>query len=202
VSSEPLPSSEACERNKHPILPILSGALTKPALVLEIGAGTGQHAVHFSAHMPWLEWQPTDRPEYLDGLRARVRQEGPPNLRPPLELDVRSKAWPVSAVDAVFSANTLHIMSWPEVEDCLQGVGRVLVPGGLLVVYGPFRFEGRYTSDSNAQFDVYLRSRDPASGIRDFEAVDELAAAEGLRPVANHAMPANNQLLIWRRASL
>lgn len=195
-------SSEACERNKHPIATVLTDALTTPGLVLEIGAGTGQHAVHFAGQLPWLEWQPTDRAEYLEGLRARVRLEGPPNLLPPLELDVCASPWPFAAADAVFSANTLHIMSWPEVVDCLRGVGRVLVPGGQLLVYGPFRFDGRYTSGSNAEFDAYLRRRDPASGIRDFEAVDALAAAEALRLVANHDMPANNQLLIWRRSSL
>jgi cyclopropane fatty-acyl-phospholipid synthase-like methyltransferase len=195
-----LPSSEACERNKNPILGILSGALCGRLLVLEIGAGTGQHAVHFARHLPDLDWQPTDRAPHLGALDERVRLEGTPNLRSPIPLDVNDVEWPISSVDVVYSANTLHIMAWPEVEAFFRGVGRVLVPGGQLAIYGPFRFDGGYTSDSNAEFDRYLRKRDPESGIRDVEAVDALAAAEDLLLVANHAMPANNQLLIWRRA--
>jgi cyclopropane fatty-acyl-phospholipid synthase-like methyltransferase len=170
-------------------------------LVLEIGAGTGQHAVHFARHLPHLEWQPTERREWLDMLRERVLVEGTPNLRPAIELDVNLAAWPVGAADAVYSANTLHIMGWQEVEAFFHGVGRVLAPRGRLAVYGPFRFGGDYTSASNAEFDTYLRRRDAASGIRDFEAVDALAAAEDLQFVANHAMPANNQLLVWRRSA-
>ncbi len=192
--------SEASERNKGPILGILSGALRGRLLVLEIGAGTGQHAVHFARHLQELEWQPTERAEHLGALGERVRLEGTPNLRSPIPLDVNDVEWSIVSVDVVYSANTLHIMAWPEVEAFFRGVGRVLVPGGQLAIYGPFRFDGNYTSDSNAEFDRYLRERDPESGIRDFEAVDALAAAEDLRLVANHAMPANNQLLIWRRA--
>jgi SAM-dependent methyltransferase len=196
-----LPCSDACERNKGPILAILKDILTVRGLVLEIGAGTGQHAVHFARHLPHLEWQPTERREWLDMLRERVLVEGTPNLRPAIELDVSLAAWPVVAADAVFSANTLHIMGWQEVEAFFHGVGRVLAPRGRLAVYGPFRFGGDYTSASNAEFDTYLRRRDAASGIRDFEAVAALAAAEDLQFVANHAMPANNQLLVWRRSA-
>jgi cyclopropane fatty-acyl-phospholipid synthase-like methyltransferase len=168
--------------------------------VLEVGAGTGQHAVHFARHLPHLAWQPTERDEYLELLAARVRLEGPPNLRAPLALDVNEEQWPVDTVDVVYSANTLHIMAWHEVEAFLRGAGRVLAPDGVLAVYGPFRFDGRYTSESNAAFDQYLRERDPDSAIRDFEAVDAQAVAMGLRLDANHTMPANNQLLIWRRS--
>jgi SAM-dependent methyltransferase len=196
-----LPCSDACERNKGPILAILKDILTVRGLVLEIGAGTGQHAVHFARHLPHLEWQPTERREWLDMLRERVLVEGTPNLRPAIELDVNLAAWPVGAADAVYSANTLHIMGWQEVEAFFHGVGHVLAPRGQLAVYGPFRFGGDYTSASNAEFDAYLRRRDAASGIRDFEAVDALAAAEDLQFVANHAMPANNQLLVWRRSA-
>jgi cyclopropane fatty-acyl-phospholipid synthase-like methyltransferase len=192
--------SEASERNKGPILAVLSGALRGRLLVLEIGAGTGQHAVHFARHLPELDWLPTERAPHLGVVGERVRLEGTPNLRSPIPLDVNDVEWPILSVDVVYSANTLHIMAWPEVEAFFRGVGRVLVPGGQLAIYGPFRFDGNYTSDSNAEFDRYLRERDPESGIRDFEAVDALAAAEDLRLVANHAMPANNQLLIWRRA--
>lgn len=194
-----LASSEASERNKGPILAILSEVLRVPALVLEVGAGTGQHAVHFARHLPQLEWQPTDRREWLETLAERVRDEGTPNLRAPLALDVEDDPWPLTAADVVYSANTLHIMAWEEVQAFFRGVGRVLAPGGTLAVYGPFRFDGAYTSESNAAFDAYLRRHDPASGIRDFEATDALAAAEGLCLQVNHAMPANNQLLVWRR---
>lgn len=194
-----LPSSEACDRNKDPILAILREAFAGVSGVLEVGSGTGQHAVHFARRLPALDWQPTDRGDWLPGLAARVALEGPPNLRSPVELDVDDDSWPFVAADAVFSANTLHIMSWTSVEAFFRGVGRVLGRDGLLAVYGPFRYGGAFTSDSNADFDRFLRERDPHSGIRDFEAVDALARAQGLALLADHAMPANNQLLLWRR---
>jgi cyclopropane fatty-acyl-phospholipid synthase-like methyltransferase len=194
-----LPSSEACERNKGPILGVLAELLPERSRVLEIGAGTGQHAVHFARHLPHLDWQPTDRREWLATLAERVRREGPPNLRAPVELDVNEDSWRIDEVNAVFSANTLHIMTWTEVEAFFRGVGRVLMPAGVLAIYGPFRLDHAHTSQSNAEFDAWLRRRDPASGIRDFESVDALAAAERLRLSANHAMPANNRLLVWRR---
>ncbi len=194
-----LPFSEACERNKDPILDVLRDALADAGDVLEIGSGTGQHAVHFARHLPHLAWQPTDRAEHLPGLAARIALEGSVNLRRPVALDVTQTSWPVDRADAVFSANTLHIMSWPEVGCLLTGVGRVLPTGGMLAVYGPFRYGGCYTSMSNEQFDLGLRQRDPASGIRDFEAVDALARDRGLALLTDRAMPANNQLIMWRR---
>ena len=195
-----LPFSEACERNKEPILAVLREAFAAASQVLEIGSGTGQHAVHFANHLPWLAWQPTDRSEHLESLAARVRQEGPANLLGPLELDVLAPgAWPVTEVDAVFSANTLHIMSWEAVEAAFRGIGTVLRAGGVLAIYGPFRYGGAFTSESNAGFDAFLRARDPDSGIRDAVDVDRLAGAAGLSLVADHAMPANNQLRVWRR---
>lgn len=193
-----LPFSEACERNKEPILAVLREAFADRRRVVEIGAGTGQHAVHFSRHLPRVAWQPTDRAEWLEGLAARVAAEGPPNLLPPVELDVLREPWPAVRGDAVFSANTLHIMSWPAVEALFAGLGRILEPGGVLAVYGPFRYRGAFTTRSNADFDAMLRERDPASGVRDFEAVDALAVAARLALQADHAMPANNQLLVWR----
>ncbi len=192
-----LPFSEASDRNKQPILEILRGVLAGYRHVVEIGAGTGQHAVHFASELPHLEWQPTDRGEYLPGLAARIKLEGPPNLRAPIELDVLQANWPTFVADAVYSANTLHIMSWPEVEAFFRGVGRILAAGDVLVVYGPFRYGGNFTTESNEAFDRSLRGRDPASGIRDFEAVNALAEAQGLALAADHAMPANNQLLSW-----
>jgi len=197
-----LPFSEACERNKGPILEVLQRWLRNQAgMVLEIGAGTGQHAVHFARNLPRMSWQPTERLESLAALAARVEVEGSSNLLAPAELDVEQGAWPCDAesVDAVYTANTLHIVSWPQVQALFRGVDRILRDDGLLVVYGPFRYGGQFTSHSNAVFDAALRARDPLSGIRDFEAVDSLAVAQGLRLVEDCAMPANNQALVWRR---
>ena len=197
-----LPFSEACERNKGPILEVLQRWLGRQAgVVLEIGAGTGQHAVHFARNLPRLSWQPTERLESLASLTARIEVEGSCNLLTPLELDVEQVSWPCAAdsVDAAYTANTLHIVSWPQVQALFRGVGRVLRDDGLLIVYGPFRYGGQFTSHSNSVFDAALRSRDPLSGIRDFEAVDALAADQGLRLVEDCAMPANNQMLVWRQ---
>jgi SAM-dependent methyltransferase len=191
--------SDACERNKEPILKILRGAFATSTNVLEIGSGTGQHAVYFARALPHLTWQPSDVPEYLPGLEQRIRLEGSPNLLPPVRLDVRDDPWPIRSADAVFSANTLHIMDWPCVQFFFQGIARILKPDGLLCVYGPFRYGGKYTSDSNETFDQHLRMRDCGSGIRDAEAVDALADAQGLKLVVDHRMPANNQTRIWRR---
>jgi cyclopropane fatty-acyl-phospholipid synthase-like methyltransferase len=193
-----LPSSEACERNKGPILEVLQSAFAATREVLEIGSGTGQHAVHFAAHMPNLRWQPSDTGEYLDSLRVRIDQEGGANLAQPLLLDVRTRPWRVPGFDAVFSANTLHIMSWEAVCEFFRAVGAQLLRPGVLSIYGPFRYAGRYTSESNAAFDRFLRERDPQSGIRDFEAVDELARQEGLELDRDYDMPAHNRTLVWR----
>jgi cyclopropane fatty-acyl-phospholipid synthase-like methyltransferase len=194
--------SEACERNKEPIRKILAQAFAHSKKVLEIGSGTGQHALHFAAHFPHLVWQPSDTGEYLQGLRERIRHEGTANLLTPVELDVRRPPWNVEPVDAVFTANTLHIMSWPAVRDFFSGLGAVLTTPAVLCVYGPFRYDGQYTSPSNAEFDRYLRARDPESGIRNFEDVNTLASEQGLSLSADHVMPANNQLLIWQKSAL
>ena len=194
-----LPYSPPANRNREPILTVLREHLAGRQRVLEIGAGTGQHAVFFATEMPWLVWQATDFGDYYPGLAARVAAEGPKNCPPPLELDVRDRSWPVTSCDVVYSANTLHIMSWPEVEEMFRGICEVLAPGGCVCVYGPFRYGGQFTTPSNAAFDASLRARDPASGIRDFEAVCDLAARAGLSLTADHAMPANNQLIIWER---
>ena len=193
--------SEACERNKGPILAVLGGELARSHAVLEIGSGTGQHAVHFARHLPHLAWQPSELGAELGPLAERIRLEGPPNLRPAIALDVCAHPWPVERVDAAFSANTLHIMPWDAVEDFFRGIGAVLEAAGVLCVYGPFRYHGAHTSASNAEFDRFLRRRDPLSGIRDFEALARLAAAAGLELSADHAMPANNRTLVWRRRS-
>jgi SAM-dependent methyltransferase len=195
------PFAEACERNKEPILHVLEEVLAGCASVLEIGSGTGQHAVYFGTALPHLVWQTSDLPEHHDGIRSWLRG-GPANVLAPVALDVNDDRWPVAAVDAVFSANTLHIMSWPAVERTFAGIGRVLRTGGVLCVYGPFNYGGRHTSPSNARFDAWLKARDPQSGIRDFEQVDALAGKQGLALWRDAGMPANNRMLVWRRERL
>ena len=189
--------SEACERNKQPILQVMRDVFANRSRVLEVGSGTGQHIVYFATQLPAVVWQPTDQQDYLPGLRARLTQEAPQNVLPALELDVRMQPWPVQSFDAVFSANTLHYMSETCGERFFAGVGEVLEPGGVLLVYGPFRYAGKFTSPSNARFDEWLRASDPARGVRDFEWLNELAAAAGMSFARDVAMPANNQCLVW-----
>jgi len=192
-----LPHSEACDRNKDPILAVLREAFARCTHVLEIGSGTGQHAVHFATAMPGLVWQPSEMPDAMPALRKRIFNEGPSNLRAPVTIDVTQQPWDVRKVDAVFTANTLHIMHWPQVEALFAGLHAVAKPATVLAIYGPFRYGGRHTSGSNESFDAMLRTRDPGSGIRDFEAVDALARAAGFTLRADHAMPANNRTLVW-----
>jgi cyclopropane fatty-acyl-phospholipid synthase-like methyltransferase len=194
-----LPFSEACERNKAPILEVLRIAFADRTQVLEIGSGTGQHAVHFAAHLTHLTWHPTEQLAYLADLASRVKLEGSRNLRPPTVLDVKQSIWPLRSVDAIYSANTLHIMGWAEVEAMFRGVDVVLSPHGVLCIYGPFRYAGRYTSDSNRDFDLMLKDRDPLSGLRDMSDVGALAARHALRLRVDHDLPANNRLLEFVR---
>ncbi|MDB6063484.1 MAG: methylase [Verrucomicrobiaceae bacterium] len=193
------PFSQACENNKRPLLGVLAPAFREVDSVLEIGSGTGQHAVFFAAHMPWLRWQPSDRAENLRGIRAWCADAALPNLDVPLELDASWPQWPVAEVAGVFSANTAHIMSWAQVELFVAGVGRTLRDNGVFCLYGPFNYGGAYTSASNAHFNSWLQQRDALSGIRDFEAVDALARSAGLVLQADHAMPANNRTLVWHK---
>lgn len=194
--SASLPFSDACERNQGPILAVLREAFRDVERVLEIGSGTGQHAVWFGRQLPHVLWQPSDVAAALPGLRMRLQAEAPDNVLPPIALDMGCHPWP--GAGGIFTANTLHIVSWPKVEHFFRGVGEALTPGGTLCVYGPFRYAGSFTTPSNAEFDRWLRHRDSASGVRDFEAVEELAHAEGLVLLADHPMPANNQCLVWR----
>lgn len=194
------PFSESCVQNRDPILAILRPLFADRRHVLEIGSGTGQHAVYFAADLPHLVWQTADVPQHHPGIQAWLEEAAVPNVLPPLALDVNDTAWRSGRYDAVFSANTLHIMGWPEVERFFAGVGAVLEAGGILAVYGPFNYGGRYTSESNARFDAWLKARDPASGVRDFEAVDALARSQGLVLQQDIAMPANNRTLVWRMA--
>jgi cyclopropane fatty-acyl-phospholipid synthase-like methyltransferase len=193
------PFSESCVQNRDPILTVLREWFADRSAVLEIGSGTGQHAVYFGAELPHLRWQTADVVQHHAGIRAWLNEAALPNVLPPLALDVSQTEWRSGRYDAIFSANTLHIMGWPEVEHFFAGVGAVLEPGGVLVVYGPFNYNGAFTSDSNARFDAWLKARDPASGVRDFEAVDALARAQGLVLQQDIAMPANNRTLVWHR---
>lgn len=193
------PFSQACENNKDPILEVLRKALSGIDRVLEIGSGTGQHARYFAQQMPGLRWQATDVAENLPAIEAWRDGYAGDNLPAPLELDVRARDWGLSLPQAVFSANSLHIMAWSAVESLFQQLGVLAPPDSLLCVYGPFNYGGEYTSDSNARFDVWLGQQHPDSAIRDFEAVDTLAAQAGYHLQADHGMPANNRLLVWRK---
>lgn len=194
------PYSPACDQNRDPILAVLRDHFADRSQVLEIGGGTGQHAVYFAAAMPHPTWRASDRAENLPGIRLWLDEAGLPNTPTPLALDVNG-AWPKQRFDAVFSANTLHIMSWPEVEALFVGLASVMTADAKLAIYGPFNYGGHYTSDSNAAFDNWLKTQAPYMGIRDFEAVDELAQTVGLRLLEDRAMPANNRCLVWQRAA-
>ncbi len=192
------PYSPACEENKAPILAVIKPLFAKVRGVLEIGSGTGQHAVHFAAAMPHLRWQCSDLAAHLPGVRLWLAEAALPNLPAPIPLDV-DQAWPVGPFDAVYSANTAHIMSLDQVESMFTGVGRLLPPGAPFALYGPFSDGGRHSSESNAQFDAYLRQHDPLSGVRDIEELGRFAANAGLTLEGDIAMPVNNRALIWRR---
>lgn len=183
-----------------PILEVLRVELAGKKRLLEIGSGTGQHAVYLAPEFPGLVWQTSDVAEAHAGIRAWLAEAGLANVLPPLSLDVCKDDWPTERYDAVFSSNTAHWMSWSEVECLFSGVGKALQPGGVFCLYGAFNYRGAFTSESNARFDSWLRSRDPSSGIRDFEAVDELARRAGMALANDHEMPANNRMLVWSRA--
>lgn len=196
--TESKPFAPHCERNREPILALLQPYLVNRRRVLEIGSGTGQHAVFFAPSVPHTVWQTSDLEENLPGIRLWLQEAALPNLPPPLLLDVTG-AWPQEQFDAAFTANSLHIMPWTAVEKLFDGLDGVLESNALLAIYGPFNYHGTYTSDSNREFDGWLKQRSALSGIRDFEAVDALANRIGLQLVNDHAMPANNRLLVWRR---
>jgi cyclopropane fatty-acyl-phospholipid synthase-like methyltransferase len=193
------PFSESSAENREPILAVLREVFANCSKVLEIGSGTGQHAVYFGAELSHLNWQTADLPQHHAGIRMWLDEVALPNVLAPIALDVNRSDWLDGRYDAVFSANTLHIVSWPEVEKFFAGVGTVLQPGGVLAIYGPFNYNGQFTSPSNARFDQWLKQRDPASGIRDFESVDALARAQNLILQWDIAMPVNNRTLVWRR---
>ena len=185
------------EGNKDYILPMLREALPARGLVLEVGSGTGQHAAFFAAHFPQLVWQPTDLAANLPSIAAWRAEAGLANLRAPLELDLFHGRWPVSAAQAVVCINTVHIVAWKGVENLFAGAGRVLEPGGMMYVYGAYRYATRPLEPSNEKFDQWLKDRDPVSGVRDFEAVNALAERHGLVLHEDRAMHGNNRSIWW-----
>ena len=192
------PFSQACENNKGPILEVLKTAFNKTKSVLEVGSGTGQHSVFFAEQLPHLQWYTSDRHINHEGINLWLKEANLTNLHGPLELDL-NYAWPVNNVDAIYTANTFHIVSWQLVEQFFKGVSTHLVSQGVVCIYGPFKYQGQFTSASNEEFDRFLTQRDPFSGIRDFEAIEQLATQAGLTLISDTAMPANNQLLVFKR---
>ena len=190
--------SDACERNREPILGILRRVFADRRHVLEIGSGTGQHAAYFAPALPHLIWQPSDVAANLPSIRIWREEAQTPGLRGPIEFDV-DRPFPALKADAVFSANTCHIMSWAQVERMFAGIATLLPVAGVFALYGPFHYGGKATSPSNAEFDAWLRGRDPLSGVRDFEKIRDLGAKHGLALAEDNAMPANNRLLVFRK---
>ena len=194
------PYAESCDQNQQVILEVLRQVFTESGQVLEIGSGTGQHALFFTEHMPHLGWQPTDVVSQLDGIRMWMEDASHDRILPPRELDLSHANWfTENNYEYVFTANTTHIVSWQLVQSMFMGIAKSLKPGGLFAQYGPFNYGGQYTSESNARFDVWLKDRDPSSGIRNFEDLQLLAQSHDLEAVADYEMPANNRTLVWRK---
>ena len=196
-SESDFPFSQACENNKDPILAHLRALLTGCQSVLEIGGGTGQHALYFAQSLPYLNWHSSDMTSNLDGLARRIVHASMENLPEPIRLDVDHRPWACGRFDAVFTANSLHIMSEDSVENFFAEISDHMNAQAQLLVYGPFKYEGEFTTPSNASFDEWLKERNPVSGVRDFEWINALAHRAGLRLKQDLNMPANNQLLVW-----
>jgi cyclopropane fatty-acyl-phospholipid synthase-like methyltransferase len=197
--SDPLPFSQSCENNRQPIRKQLTGLLTEPAVVLEIGTGTGQHAEYFAGQLPHLRWLPTDHPDNVWMCRKRLELADLPNVEAPVALDVSDRPWQLPVFDHVYSANTAHIMAWEEVCDLFGGVAEGLNEDGCFCLYGPFNDQGEFSSESNRQFDRHLRARLAHMGLRDLQDLQALAAEHGMSLYQNHPMPANNRLLVFRK---
>ena len=198
------PFSQACANNQAPIAEVLGRVFPGPAAVFEIGAGTGQHAVYFARCFAHLSWHASDRRANHPGIRAWLKDGGPANAHGPLELDVGEPAhWETiraaGPFDGVFSANTAHIMHWPEVEEMVAGAGRLLGAGGRFMLYGPFNRGGEFTSGSNRRFDASLRHQDPGMGVRNDADLVKLAEDAGFAFSEDVAMPANNRILIFQK---
>lgn len=197
--------SPACERNKKPILDVIKNYWDKSANILEVGSCTGQHAVYFSTELPFLNWQMSDQENYLPSLKE-YKDKMLPHLADPIPVslgigkDTLLQQIDNTVYDGVFTANTLHIMSWESALCFLAQVGEVINPGGLFIIYGPFKFKGQFTSESNKHFDEGLRQRDPKSGIRDFEQVEAQLNEAGFESMAIYGMPANNHILVFKKS--
>ena len=190
----------AAERNRQPILDVLRRVLPDTGLVLEVASGTGQHAVFFSEHLCGLRWQPSDASvDGLRSIRAWVEESALENILPPIELDVRSPRWPIASADALLCINMIHISPWDTTESLFQGASAVLAGGAPLITYGPYRLHGEHSAPSNAAFDESLRSRNPRWGVRDIDALIELAGRTGFVLQERVPMPANNMTLVWTR---
>ncbi|MEE9445816.1 MAG: DUF938 domain-containing protein [Cocleimonas sp.] len=195
------PYSESCDQNRDFIFKIIEPLLADKQHVLEIGSGTGQHAVYFAQKMPHLIWQCSDQIAYHADIQQWLDDAELSNTPAPIALDVSYDPWPKNlSVDVIFSANAVHIMSWKNVVDFINKAGEQLDSKGLLILYGPFNYNNTYTSDSNARFDIWLKQNNPQSGIRDFEAINELAEQKGLSLIDDFTMPANNRILCWKKA--
>lgn len=201
--SQGKPFSQACENNREPIFNILAPLFQHQHRILEVGSGTGQHAVYMAPKMPQLQWQTSDLPENIAGINRWIDAEQADNVLRPFELDINSN-WPnaelLSGFDGLYSANTLHIMPWPTAQKFIAGLAD-MPSGAVVTIYGPFKYQGEFTSASNARFEQWLKQQEPHRGIRDFEQVNALAEQAGLELLADHNMPANNQLLVWRKAA-
>ena len=193
------PFAESCEQNKQSILDVLKKVFIEPGKVLEIGSGTGQHAIFFTEQLSYLQWFPTDIEESLPAIRLWIKDAGHDRIKMPVILDVNIEIWPFRNMDYVFTANTAHIVSWPEVKSMFRGVSQVLKSGGIFCQYGPFNYNGQYTSPSNEGFDQWLKNRDPNSGIRHFEDMVLLAKENNMILYTDFEMPANNRILAWQK---
>ena len=192
------PFAESSEQNKRPILEVLRAEFVDVASVLEVGSGTGQHAVFFAAEMPWLHWTCSDLAENHAAIQMWLAEANLDNTAGPLLLDARED-WPALRFDAIFCANAAHIMSWRAVEGLIANVGRALEAGGKLCLYGPFMYHGRHTAASNARFDVWLKQRDPLSGVRDVADMTPLFRRQNMALAQDYEMPVNNRILVWRK---
>ena len=193
------PFSQSCENNKQPILQVIQTVFNKPATVWEIGSGTGQHACYFAKKLPHITWQTTDKEENRQGLDSWIEEANLKNLPTSLRLNVTDKTWPCQQIEALYTANTLHIMHWQDVENLFSRLENYLSEKAVGCIYGPFNYNGQFTNSSNEEFNQWLKMRDPESGIRDFEAIETLAKTAGLMLKNDYEMPANNRLLVFKK---
>ncbi len=193
------PYAESCDENKQVILGVIKTIFSDPGKLLEIGSGTGQHAVYFTEKLPHISWQPSDIKDQMAGIKLWVQDADHDRIQSPVVLDVSDESWPFENMDYVFTANTTHIVSWTHVTGMFKGVGKVLKSGGKFAQYGPFNYNNEYTSESNASFDQWLKERDAASGIRNFQDLEKLAGDNGMSLFKDYEMPANNRILVWQK---